>query len=425
MKLLSNQLCDYPNKTLSGVGIVYKLCQYFDKIAGEDIAENYLDLVALGLVGDVMDMRPRETKRLIEKGIRDINNPFIEQMRKKNAYSLGEQLTPIGLAFYIAPYINATIRMGTQDEKMLLFDSLLDYKNETEIPSTKRGHAADETESIAEQACRVCGNVKNHQTKARDYGLEIAEKVIQENNLLDKKILIIRLPEDSDCDRNLTGLIANVLMDKYQRPVLLLNHSVKNGEVFWTGSGRGYNKCVLNDFRGFLEQIGVRDWGGYAQGHPLAFGVSIPEKHMDELIQKSEELLKDFDFSPTYKVDRIYHQLTNSDYQDLDRICRLSNIWGQGVEEPKFAFENIKPEEIVLMSPEKNPTLKLTLPTGLKCIKFKATEEEYKKLTEGSPWTTIKLNIVGRCEKNEWNHKITPQIIIEDYEIASVEAYAF
>lgn len=80
-------------------------------------ADDFLDLVALGEVADVMDLRPYETRRLIEKGIAQITNPFFKGMCEKNAFSLGDEITPTGIAFYIAPYVNAINRVGTQEEK--------------------------------------------------------------------------------------------------------------------------------------------------------------------------------------------------------------------------------------------------------------------------------------------------------------------
>ena len=47
--VINNQLCDYPTKSLSGVGMVYKFCQLIDKLLGKNIIDNYLDLVALGM----------------------------------------------------------------------------------------------------------------------------------------------------------------------------------------------------------------------------------------------------------------------------------------------------------------------------------------------------------------------------------------
>lgn len=49
--VVNNQLCDYPTKSLSGVGVVYKLCQCIDSFLPEDQrhADDFLDLVAVGL----------------------------------------------------------------------------------------------------------------------------------------------------------------------------------------------------------------------------------------------------------------------------------------------------------------------------------------------------------------------------------------
>lgn len=47
--VINNQLCDYPTKSLSGVAMVYKFCCYLDSIMGTDHAQDFIDLVALGL----------------------------------------------------------------------------------------------------------------------------------------------------------------------------------------------------------------------------------------------------------------------------------------------------------------------------------------------------------------------------------------
>lgn len=137
--VVNNQLCDYPTKSLSGVGIVYKLCQYLDLLLKENQADKFLDIVAVGLVGDMMDLRDFETHYLVQEGLKNLENPFIKGMAEKNKFSLGETLSPIGVAFYIVPLINAITRVGTPEEKMLLFESMLNWKAYDLIPSTKRG----------------------------------------------------------------------------------------------------------------------------------------------------------------------------------------------------------------------------------------------------------------------------------------------
>lgn len=75
------------------------------------------------------------------------------------------------------------------------------------------------------------------------------------------------------------------------------------------------------------------------------------------------------------------------------------------------------------MSPNKSPTLKITLPNGVSLIKFKSSEEEYKSLYSDTGCVTI--DVVGKCDKNEWGGNISPQFHIEDYEIVSASQYYF
>ena len=47
--LINSQLPQYPNKDLSGVGVTWQFCKHVDKMIGQNYADQYLDLVALGL----------------------------------------------------------------------------------------------------------------------------------------------------------------------------------------------------------------------------------------------------------------------------------------------------------------------------------------------------------------------------------------
>ena len=427
--VINNQLCEYPTKSLSGVGMVYKFCSYIDELLNVDYADQFLDLVSLGMVADMMDLRDYETKHLITRGLENIRNPYFKGMVDRQSYSLKEGISPIGVAFYIAPYVNATIRMGTQEEKLMLFESMLDYRGYELVPSTKRG-CKGQQETRVEQACRNCTNIKNRQTKARDAALENIERIIKEKNLLDNKILVIKL-DSFEADKNLTGLIANQLMAKYQRPVLLLNkivNEILNEEtgkvetlISREGSGRGYDKSKFDNLREFLKESGLVT---YAEGHANALGVGIYDTFFENFINYSNRELAEFDFTPCYKVDFIFN---GADFNgsDIVEIAELRSLWGQGVEEPFVALEGIKVHagNATLMSPDKNPTLKITLPNGTSLIKFKSSQEEVEKFT--SLTGCITANIVGKCERNIWNGIITPQIIIEDYEIVGEQKYYF
>ena len=418
--IINNQLCDYPTKSLSGVAMVWKFCCYIDMLLKTDHAQKFLDLVALGLVADMMDVRDFETRRLIDKGLQQIRNPYFRGAIDKDQFHFTNEITPIGVAFYIAPLINATTRVGTQEEKLMLFESMLDFRGYELVPSTKRG-CKGQAETRVEQACRNCTNIKSRQTKIRDNSLEKIEQIIVNQNLLSNKILIVQL-DDLITDRNLTGLIANQLMSEYQRPVLILNKiENEDGTITWEGSGRGYDKSRLKDFRGFLEN---NKYVMYAEGHANAFGIGIKDEDINAFIASTNSALDGFDFTPIYNVDFIYKsdELTPDEVID---IAGMKSLWGQGVEEAEIAVEGIKvhKDNIRILSPDKNPTLKIMLPNGINFMKFRSSEEEYDKLYSELGYVTI--NIVGECERNIWNNKISPQVMIKDYEIVDRANYYF
>lgn len=86
-----------------------------------------------------MDLRDYETHYLVQEGLTNLRNSFLCGMAEKNSFSLGNTITPMGVAFYIVPLVNAITRVGTIEEKKIVFESMLDYKANLAIPSTKRG----------------------------------------------------------------------------------------------------------------------------------------------------------------------------------------------------------------------------------------------------------------------------------------------
>ena len=412
--IINNQLSDYPNKTLSGVGIVYKFCSKIDELMKIKEADTILDLVSLGMIADMMDMRNFETKHLIQKGLTRIENPFFKALVERQAYSIGETVTPIGVAFYIAPLINATIRVGTQNEKEVMFKAMLNHCAYDMIPSTKRGEKG-KTEAVVVQAVRNATNVRNRQKKARDNGFEYVEQIIAANNLDKNKIIVVQVSED--LDKNLTGLIANQLMAKYQKPVLLVRET---DEGLLQGSARGYDKSELKDLKSFLLESGFME---YAEGHAAAMGVGIYKDKVNALVDYSNTVLANYDFSACYDVD--YEYMSNDfKAQDIIDIGSMKSLWGKGVDEAMVVIKGIKitSNNITLMSANKNPTIKITLQNGTSLIKFGASQAEFKSL-KSSGYTEI--DVIGTCAINEWQGMITPQILIKDYEVVGKQDYYF
>lgn len=420
--IINNQLCDYPTKSLSGVGMVYKFCSYIDSLLNIDNANQFIDLVALGLIADVMLMKDFETKHLVNLGLKQITNPFFRGMTIKNEYSLGGNITPFGVAFYIAPYINAVTRCGTQEEKLLLFESMLDFKAYEQIPSTKRGFKGT-YETRVEQACRNCTNIKNRQNKARDASLKIIEQIIEEEDLLKNQILIVRLPADYAIDKNLTGLVATKIANQFQKPTMIVNetHDAETGELIWAGSGRIFSQSNFTTFKDFLEASGYFDM---AQGHQGAFGCAIKDVNITPFTEYANRELANFDFTPKYYIDLEY----DANYlipADVLNIANFDNLWGQGIEEPFILVKNLKvsKENIALL---KETTLKITIPADgqdISLIKFGSSKSEFESLYSDLGYVTI--DVIGHFQKNVWNGNVSPQINIEDFEIVGRAVYYF
>ena len=419
--VINNQLCDYPNKTLSGVGVVYKFCSFLDSLLGINNAEQFADLVALGEIADMMLLTNFETKRIMDIGLNNIINPYFRGMTIKNEFSLKGNITPFGVAFYIAPYVNAVTRCGTDEEKMILFEAMLDHKAYELVPSTKRGFKGT-FEPRVERACRECGNIKNRQAKARDISLETIKTMIEAEQLLDNKILIVRLPESLALERTLTGLVANKIANDYQRPTLILNETLdENGNKIWSGSGRNYNNCALRHLRKFIDESG---YAIFAQGHEGAFGVAFTPENVQTFINYSNAQLADFDFTPKYRIDLIYNgSILKED--DVFSIANFDGLWGQGLEEPYILIENvdITNNNISLLN---DKVLKIIISgynTDITIIKFNSSSEEFERLH--TDHGKVSLNIIGKFQKNIWNNNVYPQILIEDYEILSQQKYYF
>jgi single-stranded-DNA-specific exonuclease len=418
--VINNQLCDYPTKSLSGAGMVYKFCKYIDNLLNFDYADNFLDLVSLGLTGDVMSLRDLETSYLTRKGLENIQNPFMREMVEKNSYQLGTNITSIGVAFYIVPYINAVARLGTKEEKKILFEAMLNWKALNQIPSTKRG-CKGQMEAIVTQAVRMSNNIKNHQNKIRDENIEIISNQIEEKDLLKNKILIIQSTPEEPINRSISGLIANRLVSEYQRPVIILNEYNIDNKIIWEGSARGYEKSQLKDLQTFEQKSNLINW---AQGHANAHGLSISDENLSKFIDYCNQELKNVEFTPDYRVDFIW-QYSDILAKNILDIGNLKHLWGKDVEEALIVIKGIRvtANNLHLMAKDRNPTLKIDLKDNIKAIKFKSGEEEYNNLyTEQG---CVIIDILCKCEINEYCGNINPQLIIQDYEIVSHQDYFF
>lgn len=427
--VVNNQLSKkYSNKMASGVGIVFKFLQACDKRLGITFCPTYLDLVALGEISDMMQMQTPENRFICDYGLSHVNNEFFKTIVKKQCYSLfgiyedawtdsyysNGDLTQIKVAFYVTPLINALIRVGSQREKEIMFESFIHGKNM--IDSTKRG-AKGTQETIAEQSVRNCVNAKSRQKREMDKATELLDIQIMNNCLDENKILILNADE-IDAPNTLTGLIAMDIAAKYKKPTMV-GRITPNG--YLKGSIRGREDSELKDFKGFLNGSNYMD---FVEGHPNAAGFSIKHNNISKLTDYANEKLADINFNENfYEADFVVPANYSDLYDLVYSLGECGKFWGQGNKEPIIIVENLTvPKSSIKVMGSKGDTMKVEF-NRMTYLFFKASDaiQEFQNITGD----TIKLNIAGRASLNHFRGMTTPQIIVDQYEIKPVSILDF
>ena len=422
--VVNNQLSPmYKNKELTGAGVVYQFCRYLDMVYGVSYAQKYMDLAAWGIIGDMGSMLELENRYIVREGLKHINNKLLEALMEKQAYSITgvmgasrqqivDALNPISVAFYIVPLVNAMIRVGTMAEKTRLFEAFLD--GDKMIPSGKRG-AKGTLDKAGTEAARECSNARNRQNKSLDEAVFAAEAKIHKYDLLENRILFVRLDEDDTFPSELNGLLAMKLSAKFKRPTIVAR---LNNEGYNRGSMRGLNQSELVSFKDFLTDSGMFE---YVQGHDNAAGCSIPDSMLSKFHAWANEALVDIDFGENCYDINFERIAADEDIKDLILDIGAHNgIWGQQNNEPLIHVTdiNITMNDVKIMGKSMD-TVKIEK-FGISYMKFRANDliEELRKYPQ------MKIEVVGRANVNHWAGNVIPQIFIDDIEVSN-GAYGF
>lgn len=417
MIVVNNQMSpNYKNKDFSGAGIAYQFCRALDDFYGRNEADKYIDLAALGVCGDMMSGLEVENQWLWKEGFSHVQNYFFMTIARKQAYSITGQvgandddiiaaLNPISVAFYIVPLINAMIRVGTQEEKERMFHALLN--GHEMIPCHKRG-AKGTLEEAAVESVRECVNARAHQNKIKDTVVSKLEQKIFKHDLLENKILFIRLDDVDIFPAELNGLVCMQLSQRYKRPTIVAR---LNDQGYIRGSIRGLSNSEMGSFKSYLDSTGLFE---YVQGHDNAAGCSLLASNLSRLHELANTQLAQYDFGDNYyEVD-----FWRSAYMDdlvalITDIANYKSIWSQHNDEPLIFIQDlhISMDEVQIMGKNKD-TIKI-VKNGVAYMKFFAKD----MIEELKHYGTVRMDIVGRANMNCWNGVYTPQIFIENYEI--------
>lgn len=215
------------------------------------------------------DYRNPEIRSIVKIGFSNIKNPFVYEMCKRHKYTLDKRngINYLSMAFAVVPFINAMTRSGTPEEQDMVFKGMLTQYAFEKVESSKRGEKGVYVFHYQE-AVTIAERVKRRQDKLVTEAMEIAEKRIEEQHLIDNAIIIL-LCEPDEIEANHAGLLANKIQAKYQHPALVLRRTKTehDKEYFYRGSGRNYTYSEIEDMRQLCESTGLVE---YAQGQIVA-----------------------------------------------------------------------------------------------------------------------------------------------------------
>ena len=403
--IVNNQLSENAtDKAMTGVGIVYKCIKYIDEIINMNISDEYLDLVAVGMIADGCDLTNLQSRYLVLKGIEQLKdktnrNLFLKELINKQSYSMNNNITITSIAYYICPLINSMIRLGEHEQKYNMFKAMC---NSTELIERKLRGKGIVPISISEYVYKDCLQLNKKQKEIVAESSEYIENEVQEYNL--DKLPVLVCNANNNIDKNFTGLIAANIAGKYKRPCLLLNQY----NSVLSGSARGFDKSQIRDFNSWCKQTNLFK---SVEGHSNAFGVSIELNNVQKLI---DELLKiKYNDELIYHVYNVYDDKTISS-ELIKRIYKHNNLWNNGIDEPLFCVKDIiaNINNIKLKGKNNNVISFNYRNIIITYISKHSLLEEYNKLKQCGD--NLSFTLICKFSYDSYNDKY--QLLVEDWD---------
>lgn len=406
--ILINNHSNFPkneiNKNLTGAGMTYLVCKALDKyVFNTNRVEELKDLAMVGTIGDCASVIDNETRVMCLEALRDIKSNAIRTVIQENGQDI-DSVTFNNMQWGgIIPLINSIVRVGTYEERELMFKALADIepdyfetvKKRKLNKETRKYEMLDFDLTIYQLAYEAAKKCRERQNKIIEKEMQLADEQFNE-----KSGIQVYVVQTDEC-KPLTGLLANKLTSKWQQPVIAV-WEINGG---YSGSLRGWEKTISN-FKQWCENTGLFT---LVQGHGNAAGVAFEIDKLEE-IKKCGETLEPEEFY--YEVDKIYEKYVSS--ADIYTIDNSSYLFKNGAEEPQFAIKNMRVNYI--NSRWSKNTMRVYL-EDVTYIKFKVSEEEFKYLTENE----CTIDVIGTFSVNKWNGKSYPQFVINELEVVNTK----
>ncbi|MCM8784224.1 MAG: single-stranded-DNA-specific exonuclease RecJ [Candidatus Omnitrophica bacterium] len=318
-----NPLCQgetYPDKNLSGVGVVFKLAQaLLDKDGFLEI-KKLLDLVCLGTIADISPLLG-ENRILVRYGLLQLNEsqlPGVKALMEVSAIE-NKKISPYDISFILGPRINAMGRLDSAEASLKLFI----------------------TESLSEalEIAKVLDNTnRKRQGIEEDIYNEAVSRIEREVNFKEDFSIVLG---DERWHQGVVGIVASKLSQRYSRPVILFSFK----DSIASGSGR----VDLED----IHLIKVLDRCAHLfisyGGHKSACGIKMERDLIPQFKLLFNQLLKETItseiFSTSLYIDgELPFSLLNSDLiNDFNQLAPF----GEGNPVPVFVSYGLRLKDML------------------------------------------------------------------------------
>lgn len=285
----------YPEKNLAGVGLAYKIVSaLLQKMAVEDVhAEEWLDLVAVGTVADVVPLTG-ENRCLVTAGLEALRHWQRDGLRALAGVAgiALEKVSARDIGFAIGPRLNAAGRLDTALDSFLLLMS-------------------DDANTLGLMAQKLDDQNRRRQELTRLVQEKVEEMAVDRPT--DRLIFAVQ-PE---FEMGVVGLAAARLTETYYRPAIVGSR----GEEYTRASCRSIPEFhithALDECSDLFERHG---------GHAMAAGFTVHNDRLDELESRLGEIaareLLDYDLYPVLTADLEIplHELRPEILSYIDRI---------------------------------------------------------------------------------------------------------
>jgi len=255
----------HPLRDLPGVGVSFMLARYLYALAGRaDEADDFLDLVALGIVSDMATQR-LDTRYLLQRGIERLRYPrrvgLIALMQSAGVDPTMMSSDTIG--FQIGPRLNA---LGRLDDARMAVDLLT---------------TSDETDARQIAAQLETLNSRRRQIEDQIYAAA-QEQIARDPSLLGFDALVLGGPT---WHSGVIGIVAARLVEQFHKPTILLVIPEK-------GVARGSARSVPGvDIGAAIAACGklLISHGG----HPGAAGLSLDTDLIPQFRRQLSNIVKE------------------------------------------------------------------------------------------------------------------------------------